>query len=208
MTTIDFITLHASDPAAAKEFYDDAFGLEGRIRVTGDHDPGSGFRGYTLSLTVAQPSTVSSLIDSALQAGATTLKPVAKSFWGFGGVVRAPDGAIWKVATSSKKEVGSAARQIDSIVLLLGADDVLATKAAYVERGKAVGKSFGRKYVEFDMPASPIKLALLGRRALAKDAGVAAEGSGAHGLVIGGDIAPFVDPDGFEWASSAESAAR
>jgi hypothetical protein len=35
-----------------------------------------------------------------------------------------------------------------------------------------VAKSFGRKYVEFATPSNPIKLALYGRRALAKDAGV------------------------------------
>jgi hypothetical protein len=43
--------------------------------------------------------------------GATPLKPVAKSFWGYGGVVQAPDGAIWTVATSSKKDTGPATRQ-------------------------------------------------------------------------------------------------
>jgi predicted lactoylglutathione lyase len=50
------------------------------------------------------PSTVSSLFDSAIVAGATMLKPVEKSLWGYGGVVRAPDGSIWKVATSAKKD--------------------------------------------------------------------------------------------------------
>ena len=41
-----------------------------------------------------------------------------------------------------------------------------------VDRGLAVAKSFGRKYVEFATPSNPVKLALYGRRALAKDAGV------------------------------------
>ena len=47
-----------------------------------------------------------------------------------------------------------------------------------------MARSFGRKSVEFDTPASPIKLALYGRRALAKDAGVPPEGTGAHRLVL------------------------
>lgn len=31
-----------------------------------------------------------------------TLKPAKKGFWGYGAVVQAPEGTIWKVATSSK----------------------------------------------------------------------------------------------------------
>ena len=66
-------------------------------------------------------------------------------------------------------------------------------------RGLAVAKSFGRKYVEFATPTSPVKLALYGRRALAKDAGVSPDGTGSHRLTIGGDAGPFTDPDGFAW---------
>ena len=65
-----------------------------------------------------------------------------------------------------------------------------------------MAKSFGRKYVEFDMPSGPVKLALYGRRALAKDAGVAPDGTGSHRLVIGSDAGPFTDPDGFAWATA------
>ena len=50
-----------------------------------------------------------------------------------------------------------------------------------------MAKSFGRKYVEFDTPSSPVKLALYGRRALAKDAGVSPDGTGSHRIVIGGE---------------------
>jgi hypothetical protein len=113
--------------------------------------------------------------------------------------VQAPDGAIWKVATSSKKDGGLAGRQIDDVVLLLGVDDVKASKRFYTEHGLAVAKSFGSKYVEFDTPGSPIKLALYGRRALATDAGVPADGSGSHHLAIASDAGPFTDPDGFVW---------
>jgi hypothetical protein len=155
-----------------------------------------------LSLTVSQPAAVSSLIDDALAAGATSLKPVAKSFWGYGGVVQAPDGTIWKVATSAKKDTDPGARQIDQIVLLLGATDVAASKRFYVGRGLAVAKSFGRKYVEFATASSPVKLALYGRRALAKDAGVTPDGTGSHRLMIGSDAGAFTDPDGFTWEAA------
>lgn len=198
LTSIDSVTLQVDDPTAAEAFYTAAFGLGDRLRIRAADAPTSGFRGYTLSLVVSQPSTVHALIDSAIAAGATVLKPVQKSLWGHGGTVQAPDGAIWKVATSAKKDTGPATRDIDSIVLLLGAEDVSASKRFYVERGLKVGKSFG-SYVDFDMPSSPIKLGLYKRAALAKDAGVPAEGSGSHRIVIGGGAGTASDPDGFAW---------
>ncbi len=205
MTSIESITLDVADPAAAERFYDAAFGLGARLRLRASAEPTSGFRGFTLSLIVSQPANVDALVDAALAAGATALKPAAKSLWGYGGVVQAPDGAIWKVATSKKKDTGPAARDVDDIVLLLGAEDVAASKRFYVDHGLTVGKSFGGKYVEFTAPpASAVKLALYKRRALAKDAGVAPDGSGSHRLVIGAGTAPFTDPDGFAWAPAAQ----
>ena len=200
MTSIESVTLEVADTAAAERFYNAAFGLGALVRVQASDAPSSGFRAFTLSLVVSQPSTVSALIDSAVEAGATTLKPVAKSLWGYGGVVQAPDGAIWKVATSAKKDTRPPTRQVDQVVLLLGADDVPASKKFYVDHGFTVGKSFG-KYVEFATPSSPITLALYGRKALAKDAGVSPEGNGFHRLEIGSDAGAFTDPDGFEWVA-------
>lgn len=55
---------------------------------------------------MSQPANAKGFIDAALDAGATTLKPAAKSTWGFGGVVRTPDGTIWKVAS----QIGSCIR--------------------------------------------------------------------------------------------------
>ncbi|MBF9131275.1 glyoxalase [Plantactinospora sp. S1510] len=199
MTFIESVTLDVADPTAAARFYGTAFGLDGQIRLRASQAATTGFRGFTLSLTVSQPATVHSLIGSALDAGATPLKPVAKSLWGYGGVVQAPDGAIWKVATSAKKDTGPATRQIDEIVLLLGAADVAASRRFYVEQGLAVAKSFGRMYVEFATGPGSVKLALYRRRALAKDAGVAPEGTGSHRLTIGGDVGSLTDPDGFAW---------
>jgi catechol 2,3-dioxygenase-like lactoylglutathione lyase family enzyme len=202
MTSIEYITLEAADPTAAERFYTSAFGLGTQVRVRTSDAPTTGFRGFTVSLIVSQPSTVSSLIDSAVAAGATTLKPVEKSMWGVGGVVQAPDGAIWKVATSAKKDTGPATRQVDQIVVLLAADDVAASKRFYVDRGLAVGKSFG-KYVEFEMPSSAVKLGLYGRKALAKDAGVSPDGTGSHRIVINSAAGQFADPDGFAWEAAS-----
>ena len=196
---IEYVTIEADDPAAADVFYDKAFGLGGTVAVRASHAPTSGFRGFALSLVVSQPSTVDSLVGTAVDSGATTLKPVKKSFWGYGGTVQAPDGTIWKIATSSKKDTGPATRQVDSVVLLLGVENVKASKQFYVDRGLTVAKSFGSKYVEFDTAGSSIKLALYSRRAAAKDAGVEPEGTGSHRIVIGADTGPFTDPDGFLW---------
>ncbi len=203
MATLAAVTLEVSDPTAAETFCAAAFGVDGQVCARASQAPTTGFRGFTLSLVVSQPSTVDSLVASALEAGATTLKPATKGFWGYGGVVQAPDGTIWKVATSAKKDSGPATRQIDDIVLLLGVADVKASKRFYVERGLAVKRSFGGKYVEFDTPGSRLKLALYGRKALAKDAGVAPDGSGAHRIVVGSDVGPFTDPDGFVWEAAS-----
>lgn len=202
MTSIESVTLEVPDPGEARAFYTAAFGLDGQVGLRASEAPTTGFRGFTLSLLVSQPATVDGLVGDALDAGATALKPVKKSFWGYGGVVRAPDGTIWKLATSSKKDSGPATRQIDDVVLLLGVADIAASKRFYVDRGLAVAKSFPRKYVEFDSPSTPVKLALYGRRALAKDAGVSPDGTGSHRIVIGSDTAPFTDPDGFAWEAA------
>ena len=200
MTSINAIILEVPDPDATKAFYAEAFDLDSQLDLRASDAATSGFRGCTLSLVVSQPSTVDSLIGSAVDAGAATLKPPTKGFWGYGGVVQAPDGTIWKVATSSKKDTGPATREVDDFVLLLGVEDVKASKRFYSEQGLTVGKSFGSKYVEFD--TAHIRMALYGRRALAKDAGVAPEGAGSHRILVAGDAGGFTDPDGFVWESA------
>ncbi|MFF2406324.1 glyoxalase [Streptomyces sp. NPDC058092] len=202
MTSIESVTLEVADPTAADRFYT-AFGSGIQVHLRASKAPTTGFRGFALSLTVSRPADVSSFIGAALDAGATPLKPVSKSFWGYGGVVQAPDGTIWKVATSAKKDTGPATGQIEQTVLLLGATDVAASKRFYVDRGLAVAKSFGSKYVEFVSPAGSVKLALYGRRALAKDVGVPIDGSGSRRLVLGSDAGSFTDPDGFAWEAAS-----
>ena len=201
MATIESLVLDVEDPAAAEVFYKEAFELGDVLKVRESAAPTSGFRGFTISLVVSQPGNVDALVRSALDAGATEVKPVKKSFWGCGGVVQAPDGTLWKVASSSKKDTGPATLDVDEVVLLLGVEDVKATRQFYADRGLAVGKSFGSKYVEFDTPGSAVKLALYPRKAAAKDAGVGVEGTGSHRLVVTGDLGEFSDPDGFRWES-------
>lgn len=203
VTSIASVTLEVADPEAARRFYA-AFGVDTRIRLRASEAHSTGFRGFTLALTVSGPATVDGFVDAAVDAGATVLKPAAKSLWGYGGVVQAPDGTIWKIATSAKKDTGPATREIDEMVLLLGVEDVKAAKQFYVGRGLTVAKSFGGKYAEFASDeSSPVKLALYKRRGLAKDLGVPAEGSGSHRVVLGCAAGPFTDPDGFAWEAAS-----
>src|SRR6478752_9287946 len=153
MTSFTSVTLEVPDPTAADAFYN-AFGLDPYVNVRASDAPTTGFRGFALSVVASQPGNVDALIGAALDAGATTLKPATKGFWGYGGVVCAPDGTICKIASSTKKDTGPAAPHIDQVALLLGVADVKASKRFYVERGLTVAKSFGGKYVEFDTPSS------------------------------------------------------
>lgn len=204
MTSIGSVTLEVADPTAAARFYSDAFGLDpSQVSLRASEAPTTGFRGFTLSLVVSQPGNVDALFRAALDAGATGLRPAEKSLWGYGGVVRAPDGTIWQIATSAKKDTGPVTRKVDEVVLLLGVEDVKAGKQFYVEQGLTVAKSFGGKYVEFATGPGTVKLSLYKRRALAKVAGVPADGTGSHRIVISGDTGPFSDPDGFVWEAAA-----
>ncbi|GAA3811688.1 glyoxalase [Nocardioides panacisoli] len=199
---ISSIVLEAADAAAAEVFYKSAFGLGDRLAVRQGESPSSGFRGFTLSLVVAQPADVDLHVGDAVDAGATVLKPAAKSMWGYGGVVQAPDGAIWKIATSSKKNTAEPTREVTDVVLLIGVSSVGATKRFYTEHGFEVARSFGPMYAELDPEGGAVKLALYGRKALAKDAGVPVAGDGSHRLTIRTDKDGFTDPDGFVWESA------
>lgn len=203
-TAIDRVILEVPDPAAARAFYAAAFDLTDQLELRSAGEPSAGFRGFTIGLTVSQPSGVDSFVASAVGAGATVIKPAQRSFWGYGGVVRTPDGAIVKVACSAKKSKGPVTRELESLTLLLGVADVKATKRFYEERGLVVDKSFGGKYAQFKAAGGPITLALYGRDALAKDAGLDdASGSGSHRLAISSSAGAFTDPDGFAWEAGA-----
>lgn len=196
MTNIELITVEASDVPAANRFYR-AVGLADRVRVELAAPAGTGFRGFTLSLVVAQPADVEAIMDAAARAGADTVKPAAKSLWGYGGTLRAPDGTIVTIASSSKKDTGPASANIEQVVLQLGVHDVAASRRFYEDHGFVVSKSYGRRYVEFE--TGRVTLTLNPRRALAKVVGVSLDDPASHGISILTDAAPFSDPDGFVW---------
>ncbi|MBB5926611.1 glyoxalase [Streptomyces echinatus] len=206
MNPIDAVTLEVADLAAVTRFYSTVLGPDSpHLRLRATEAATTGFRGFTLSLVVSQPGNADALIKTALDAGATLLKPATKTLWGYGGVLQAPDGTIIKIATSAKKNTTPVTPDFDEFVLLLGVQDVKATKQYYTDRGLNVGRSFGSKYVEFTSDAGHIKLALYKRRALAKDAGVPDEGTGSHRLVLSGTAGPCNDPDDFIWEAGTNS---
>jgi predicted lactoylglutathione lyase len=188
------------EKAAAKRFYHDAVGLDERVAVRASASPTSGFRGFAPSLILAQPADVDALFGRALEAGAEVLKPVVKSLWGYGGSLRAPDGAVWQIASASKKNTSPATGAIERLVLLLGVEDVKASKRFYEGRGVTVAKSYGSKYVEFDSGA--IRLALYQRTKLAEQVGVDPAGTGSHRVAVIAD-GSFTDPDGFVWETGS-----
>ncbi|NEC29655.1 glyoxalase [Streptomyces sp. SID8111] len=203
MNSLTHVTLEVDDSEAARRFYTAAFGLGPQVRLRASTEPTSGFRGFTLSLDVPRPADVDSFTETALQAGATQLKPPAKSLWGYGGIVQAPDGTIWQIVTSNKKNTGPATRTIDNVVLLLGVQDVKASKQFYTEQGLKAAKSFGGKYAEFaPQDTDAVSLALYKRRGLAKLAGVSEEGTGSHRITLHGHAGDFTDPDAFRWDSA------
>lgn len=196
MVSIAGITIESPQPGAAR-FYEDALGLGTLVRVSASDESASGFRGFLLGLVLHQPDDVDELIRSAVEAGADTVKQAKRSLWGYGGVVRAPDGTIITVASSAKKSSGPVSTEIEDVVLQLGVEDVAGSRAFYAERGFPEGKSYGRKYAEFD--TRPISFTLNRRDDLAKTAGVAGSGEGTHRLRIHGAGEPFTDPDGYVW---------
>lgn len=203
MTSINSVHLEVLDRTAAEAFYRDAFDLGDPVRLRASEASSTGFRGFTLSQLVSQPATVDALVRAALDAGATSLKPAARQFWGgYSGVVQAPDGTIWKIATDSTNDTSPAARQIDGIALLLGVANLSESKRFYVDHGFTVAKSYYYKYIEFEAPSGAVKLGLYKRRGLARDANVSPDGSGSHQIVIGSDAGSFTDPDGFAWEAA------
>ncbi len=204
MLSINHLSLGTTDRDATAAFYRDALGLDDRVRVHTDQDASSGFRGFTLGLDVSAPGYVDHLTAAAIGAGAVSVKPARRQFWGgYSGVIRTPDGAVVKIATSNRKNPDRseepALALIERVVLLLGVEHVGRAKDFYVSAGIAVAKAYGNKYVEFEPGSGAVTLGLYKRAGLAKEFGVDPEGHGSHRLSIASNGASLTDPDGFAW---------
>lgn len=68
---------------------------------------GSGFSGFSLAHNVASEAEVDAVIQQAVSAGATLVKPGQKVFWGgYSGYFADPDGYLWEVAHNPHFWVG------------------------------------------------------------------------------------------------------
>ena len=143
MNAIETVTLEVDDTAAAEAFYAAAFDLgeDSWLRVRPAKDASSGFRGFAISLVVAQPGTVDSFAETALAAGATAIKAPEKSLWGYGAVLRDPYGNIWKLATSQKKQTGPVTREVESVNVGIGVARRRRHQAVLHRQGLKVAKS-------------------------------------------------------------------
>ncbi|GAB3652437.1 VOC family protein [Glycomyces tarimensis] len=209
--SLDVATLGVPDARAAHAFYSSAFspavtdhgqfvdldmhgtghvglyGSEPLAAEAGAEPATSGFRGYMMSSIVEQPSEVEALLDAAVANGATVLKPAKKGFFGgFSAVYRAPDGAIWKLASPNKKDSGPAGDPPvpTETAVFLGVADAKASKGFYEALGMKTDRDYGSKFVDFALEPGACRLGLLPRDLLAKDAGVGEDGDGFRAVVL------------------------
>jgi catechol 2,3-dioxygenase-like lactoylglutathione lyase family enzyme len=120
---ISMITLGVRDLAASIEFYEQGLGfprmesppevafftlngtwlgLYGREALAADAGvpaDGHGFAAFALAHNVRSEAEVEAVIQQALDAGATLVKPAQKVFWGgYSGYFKDPEGHLWEVA--------------------------------------------------------------------------------------------------------------
>ena len=121
---ISIITLGVTDLPRSVEFYRDGLGLplfdqntesiaffqnrgtwlalyprESLAADVGIAADGSGFSGVTLAHNVRTREEVDALLEVAVAAGATLVKPAEDTFWGgYSGYFADPEGYLWEVA--------------------------------------------------------------------------------------------------------------
>ncbi|MBW6391098.1 MULTISPECIES: VOC family protein [Halomonadaceae] len=128
---ISMITLGVRDLAASIRFYEQGLGLprmesppevafftlngtwlglygrEALAEDAGVSAEGSGFAGIALAHNLASEAEVDELLEQAVAAGATLVKPGQKVFWGgYSGYFADPDGYLWEVAHNPFAWVG------------------------------------------------------------------------------------------------------
>lgn len=75
------------------------YGRESLAEDAGVPADGSGFAGFTMAHNVDSEAAVDELMERAVAAGATLVKPARKVFWGgYSGYFADPDGYLWEVA--------------------------------------------------------------------------------------------------------------
>ena len=204
MTSIESIILEVPDPAAAEHFYAAAFGLGDDCGCApATHRPAASAASPSPSWSPSRaPSTACRRRRRRRREDAQARQEELL------GLRRR--GAGTGRGDLEGRDVGEEKHRprhprVDDVVLLLGVDDVEASKQFYVDRGLAVAKSFGGKYVEFDAAdvagqAGPLQAACPGQGRRRPP-----DGTGSHRIVIVGAAGPFTDPDGFAWEATSRT---
>lgn len=156
-----------------------------------------GFRGFMISAIFPTAQAVDHLLDAAVRAGATLLKPAKGAVWGYAGHFADPDGHVWKAVTSGSPLVAKFKRQQPAtatttgpamapqeVAVTLGVQDMKAAKQFYADGlGYEIDKAFG-KFAKFKPAPGAATLSLYTWDALAGDAGVDAAGHGFRGYAL------------------------
>ena len=75
------------------------YGREALAEDAGVSPEGSGFAGFSLAYNVTSEAAVDEILQEAVAAGATLVKPGQRVFWGgYSGYFSDPDGYLWEVA--------------------------------------------------------------------------------------------------------------
>lgn len=229
--TLDTITLGVPQTPTARDFYTAAFAapdnsgtadldLHGTGRLAFrpiealaadlDTEPAtSGFRGYVLGSIVPQPADVRALLQTATDHGAAVVKPAKKQFFGeFTASYRAPDGAVWKLAASSKKDTAprdEPPKPTESAIHL-GVASPTASKAFYEALGMTAEHDYGDKFIDFRITDGALRIGLLPRKDLAKDVGVDERGDGFTAVALTHTAASPAEVDALLSAAAAAGA--
>ena len=85
-------------------------GLSERTALAQDagvSDEGSGYNCFSLAHNVASEAEVNEVMDQAVSAGASVIKPPQRASWGgYSGYFADPDGHLWEVAHNPFKWIG------------------------------------------------------------------------------------------------------
>ncbi|ACU72121.1 Glyoxalase/bleomycin resistance protein/dioxygenase [Catenulispora acidiphila DSM 44928] len=169
--------------------WDDLAGVVGSAPET------DGFRGFMISAIFPTAQAVDNLLDAAVRAGGTLVKPGKGAAWGYAGHFADPDGHAWKAVTSGSPLLAKFKRSHPApaagpalapqeVAVTLAVPDMKAAKHFYTAGlGYEVDKAFG-KFAKFKPTPGAATLSLYTRDALATDAGVDAAGHGFRGYAL------------------------
>jgi uncharacterized protein len=184
-----FVSLELGEGSSTLALY----GWEALAEDAGVAADSSGFRAFTLSYIVERGEHVDTVMAKAREAGATIGKAARRAFWGgYSGYFSDPDGYLWKVGSNKRPVRGSAERAAgqpeavkpDETAVTLGVEDFKKVKEFYSDGlGCPIDKSFG-SFTTFILGDGSSTLGLYKRKALAKDAGVDADGDGFRGFTL------------------------